>query len=188
MGLLIALATVLTVGGVYATWQYSEVSGVTVADTALGLTIATDHVTSSAGTLNKTGEIAFVIDQKATNDYQAVLSPVTGKESITFTWAPADNIGLPETWTDGVVITWTLKYTAGSFNENPILVSNGGTLTATTADTKTFEFTAAMVMSALKVNDDPTTGLVLDTKAKYDDYVDHATKPTITLELTVAAE
>ena len=41
-----------------------------------------------------------------------------------------------------------------------------------------------MVTSALKIND----SLVLDTKAKYDDYVTNATKPTITLKITVAAE
>ena len=100
VGGLIALATVVTMGGVYATWTYSN-SAVDISDANKEMLIEMDAatLTGANGTYSVTSNVSFSIDQAGTNSdgnpfHKAMLNIVTTDNEdpyITITFTPSAN-------------------------------------------------------------------------------------------------
>ena len=100
VGGLIALATVVTVGGVYATWTYSN-GELDIADVTKEMVIEMDAatITGVSGTYSVTSNVSFSIDQAGTNTdnnhfHKAILNINTSDEKapyITITFTPSAN-------------------------------------------------------------------------------------------------
>ena len=180
---LIALATLVTVGSVYASWQYTSGSIKTDffldGSTNVGIT---DKVGAKKGalTINRDG-FSIVIDD-TNNDHYADFS-VTG--DIVITWTPANFGALTaDEQANGLKLYFQLSSTIGAYKEIDVFalcddahaigapeknVSGGVT-------TFTYKITAAQIDKALSFytnefseNEDEDDGvLFLDTEPEYD--------------------
>ena len=88
MSLLVALALVLTVGGVYAAWIYSNTNATGVdVGFAHSMAAVSDEKTPNGTIAIVTNSAALKVDQKAAGDYTAVLA---FEGSIVVSFTPAD--------------------------------------------------------------------------------------------------
>lgn len=123
IGLLAALATIVTVGGVYATWNY--VTGTTAKVEAypqVGITGVQENK-DPRGTLNLTNNMSYIIDDTDGN-YVAELIFQSG--TCVFSYTPATGAELPTHF------EWTFTTgDTGTFNNQAIFVDNdkSGTIT-----------------------------------------------------------
>ena len=148
LSLLIALCTLLTVGGVYATWTYTQ--NTDVADEAVNMTMNLTDVaySGSYGTykVDTTG-FKLTIDPKAGTTHITSLI-ATGEIVITFT---PNSVAPAEVKADGVPSTFALSLS------NPNWKYDDG------EGVFTFTISAAEFVNHVHLNE-----FLLDTKADYD--------------------
>lgn len=114
LSLLIALAFMVTIGGVYAAWNYAQGTTASVEITR-EINMAQVNTNSNKGTISATPhDVAFLVDDKGDGTYTAVLKG-TGSFSINFTastGADADTIsnGIEMIATISIKSTSNLKY------------------------------------------------------------------------------
>lgn len=115
LSLVMAAAMCLTVGGVYATWSYSEgQAGFAQTNVTVSLE-GVDVSTNSKGGIHTTPDsVAVIIDQKAANDYSAVLKwgETNDKNIVTATYTPADS-----TADTTIVMEVTITETLGKYGD-----------------------------------------------------------------------
>ena len=182
MGLLMTLASILVVGGVYATWTYSqgeiasitdEFSVVMTAETVKG-TKGTFNVSSSTVTFEIGNQGEYHPELRGTGEVEVVFTPSVG--------ADADVIK------NGVDINWTLSVSDGGASEWKYDSEFDGTpdtllfnvhsedhiVAKETADSTSqpgrfvYIITVAEILQHIDFNVDDD--FVLDTKAKYDSF------------------
>lgn len=157
LSLIVALAVVLTIGGVFATWTYP---GATVAPDSetIGVTIETS--TSGADVFDVNNTMAISVDPTSNTDYTAKITK-SGNIVITLDPATGSRVAAGETMT----VAWTATLgNVGSYDGAPVFDNTAvgsGTLTFTNSD---YEETIG--------NDKITIALadtfVWDSKTKYD--------------------
>lgn len=188
VGGLIALATVVTIGGVYATWTYSN-GDLDIADVTKEMVIEMDSatITGVSGTYSVTSNVSFSIDQAGTNDnfHKAILNIITTDNEapyITITFTPSANADstIKENAVDSeyyFTTTTTMQYamTNGNYDVNGTKTNIFKFPTSSEADpvdivwakqddgTFTYTFDEAAIKAAVQIND-----FVLDTKAEHD--------------------
>lgn len=125
MGLLIALATVLTVGGVYASWHYSSTTGVTEEHpNKIGVTLENQEGDQQAGTLTSVATLNLTIDQ-LDNNYNGVLKCATG-DKVEYTFEAATFAA--KGWKDDVVFNWKVEIESNAvYKKFPVLVAGSTT-------------------------------------------------------------
>ena len=172
LSLLIALCMLLTVGGVYATWTYTQ--NTDVADEAVNMSLNLTDVAYSgsygAYRIDKS-TLSMTIDPKAGSTHTTSLV-ITGEIKIYFTpatYAPADvkDNGVASTVTLALTNqNWT--YNDGTGAKNIVTLSgNSHAITWVDQGDGTFVYTidAAELASHIEL-----TEFELDTKAKYDSF------------------
>ena len=116
LSLLIALALILSIGGVYATWNYAQGDAVDVNAYLDGSTKITDAVVNATakGTITvDTSNFSLTIDDE-TNDHVAELIK-DGYIDITFTPSTGADADVAA---DGIALQYVLSCTGGSFEYN----------------------------------------------------------------------
>ena len=110
MAMAAALATLVTVGGVYATWTFSE-GNVTNASTTVNVAMTGVNATTEKGTLSvmvkHTNGFTLALDD-ANNDHYAELKK-TGNVLITFTPSATASQAVKD---DGIDVQLAISYTA----------------------------------------------------------------------------
>ena len=169
LSLLIALCTLLTVGGVYATWTYTQ--NTDVADEAVNMSLNLTDVaySGSYGTykIDTTG-LNLTIDPKASTTHTTALY-ATGQIVITFT---PNSVAPAEVKDNGVPTTYqfSLANTSWQYESQDIATINHSekhNIVWTDNGDGTFSYT----ITAEKFLEHVTlTEFELDTKAKYDAY------------------
>lgn len=167
LSLLIAICICVTVGGVYATWIYTQQNDVADQHQHLSVALTESTFDGNYGTYNLdyTG-LALSIDQKEAGDHTAVLK-ITGQITVTFT----PGMNAPETVKENGIATtvqfgtnidqasWTYEgtkiFTVDTEKKN---------VTWTKQDNGTFTYviTAEEVAKIIQLGD-----ITLDTQAKY---------------------
>lgn len=181
LSLLIALALIVTISGVYAAWNYAQGSTASVEITR-EINMAQVNTDSNKGSISATpSDVSFLVDDGGS--YHTVLKG-TGKFDITFTpstGADATTIsnGIKMVATVTVRSTNNLKYegvtpiTAKTENNaNVIDITPSGA-------SKTAELTVDQILGAVELCD-----VVLDTKAKNDAF--HSVLNDYTIVITIS--
>ena len=198
MGLLIALATVLTVGGVYASWQYAGNDDLN-SSKSLAVTLEGKTSTETAGTVEATSTIVLSIDQLSSTDYHGVLEPTSNDQACVFTFTYNDFAS--SAWKDSVKFTWTISIeeagtytygTAETSDDVAVLVdgtdASGSSVVTVNSSTKqaTFEITAEQVCTAVKFNE----AITLPTPESHAQLTTdmNALKPSIKISCTVSED
>lgn len=175
LSILIALMLVITIGGVYATWTYTQTTD--VADEAVNRAMnLTDVVyAGSYGTykVDHSG-LLLSIDPKAGTTHTTALQ-ITGSIIVTFTPATHSPVEIKENGVDSTY-TFSLSNTSWTFDDDTtdeVAAKNIVTLAHPEAHTITwtpvgdgsfvFEMDATELAKHINLNE-----FVLDTKAKYD--------------------
>jgi len=169
ISLIIALALIISIGGVYATWTYTQSSDVMDVrkGTALNLTEATSIGTYGTYSIN-TDTLTMDIDPKAGTTHTTSLL-INGEVVITFTpntHAPADvkANGVDSTYTFSLSnADW--KYDGQTIVELTHTEAHDIVWTKETDGTFTYTFDATALAEHIRL-----TEFNLDTKAKYDAY------------------
>ena len=169
LSLLIALCTLLTVGGVYATWTYTQATD--VADESVNMILNLSDVTyiGTYGTYKvDTSGVSMVIDPKVGTTHTTALY-ITGDLVITFTpntYAPEEvkNFGVEST------LTISLTNADWKYGETPIVTlahTDPHEITWTPAGDGSFTYTitAETLAECILLNE-----VTLDTKSDYDAY------------------
>lgn len=121
LSLLIALAILVTVGGVYATWMYAQ-SDMTAVHGHIGsFGLASAEINHPQGTFTVDATNAhLIIDQKGTSDYTAELR---AEGAITVKFTPSDTFKN----TNKDKVTFDVTYSLVTDNANPLgfLVPDG---------------------------------------------------------------
>lgn len=175
LSVLIALMLCITIGGVYATWTYTQTTD--VADESVGAAMNLTGVAyaGSYGTYEiDKSTLALTIDPKAGTTHTTSLQ-VTGEIVVTFT--PA-NVAPVEIKENGVPTTFSFELSNDNWNfddlhgegsQKIITLKHTGdhdVVWVPQADgTFTFTLDAAEIADHLQLNE-----FVLDTKTLYDDY------------------
>lgn len=170
LSFLIALCTLLTVGGVYATWTYMETTN--VADETI-------HMSVNLGNVEFAGSYGqYIVDASAV---KMTIDPAEGTTHTTALYVTGDlvikfipNTNAPQEVKDnGVASTFQFKLSTGStwtYDGAPILTiphSEAHSITWVKQSDGSFLYT----IPADKLDDHfSLTTFVLDTKAKYDTY------------------
>ena len=173
---LIVLAMIVTIGGVYATWNYA-MDGVDGVGVDTQVTLTEKIVSTSQGTIDvDTSGLTIQIDD-ANNDYHGELV-IDGQIDITFTADPyADSDiktnGLPMQYELSVTTPWEYEGTQIFTVDGGAVAFNGGngTFSAT--------ITAAELMAALDMCD-----VYLPTTGDYDDFADALEQGAITVTVS----
>ena len=167
ISVLIVLAMIVTIGGVYATWNYAQ-DGVAGVDVVPTIALTEKIVSTSQGTIEVDMSSLEISIDDANNDYNAELV-IDGQIDIEFTadpYADADikANGLPMQYELTVTTPWEYEGTQiFTVEADPIQLNGGnGTFSAT--------ITAADLMNAITlgdislptVNDYDAFALVLD--------------------------
>ena len=167
LSLIVALAVVLTVGGVFASWTYYE-EGYTIENNpGVGVVFDDNAVLASKGTISfAAGDIKFTITQDGTG-YTTGWSH-NGSSAITFT---------PNGTNTSAVLVATVTVSGGVYDETTFLSAKAS---------NTFEFTVTKDVSAT-ITADQIAGclnmnsVTLPTKEDYDEFADIAAATTITV-------
>ena len=181
VGLLMSLASVIVVGGVYATWSYSQGSVASATD-EYAVVMTAETVKGEKGTFNvNSSSVTFEIGNKG--EYHPELRG-TGEVVVTFTPSVGADTAVRE---EGIDIKWSIgicedgqgvwKYDKdfdGTVDEEFFTVTpTEVTVAKATADKDTegrFVYTIPVseIMNYIQLN--VTDDFVLDTKAKYDSF------------------
>ena len=178
LSLLIALALIVTIGGVYAAWNYSQGSAASVEITR-EINMAQVNTEGSKGTISATpSNVAFLVDDAG--DYHTKLTG-TGEFAITFT----PNAGADATTTaNGVkmIATIVVKSTNNlKYNDVvPIAHKDANTVDLTpTGPSKTAPLTVAQMLGCVELCD-----VRLATKAENDAF--HTVLKDYTIAITIS--
>ena len=172
---LIALAMMVTIGGVYATWNYAEKQAMSV-QSATGVTLTEKVADSEKGVISFNNTLGLVIDD--TNaDYVAELS-ATGSATVTFEpseFAPLDvrNNGIKMKCEVSVTEPWTYEGDQIFTVVSPSIILNNG------EPTREVTITADELMNALTLGP-----ISLDTEEKYDLFAEALKSGEITLTIS----
>ena len=193
---LIALALIVTIGGVYAAWSYAQ--GTTASsEITREINMAQVNTDSNKGTISVTpNNFAFLVDDIDAVDYVAALT-ATGELAITFTPATGADATLA---TNGIsmVATITVAKTAAATTYTgidsagdpqtvvPLAANTTGnanviTITGNGVDGTT-KITAAQILGALVFNEGKA--IKLPTKADNDNY--HNALKDYTIKITIS--
>ncbi len=135
LSLLIALAILVTVGGVYATWLYAETDMTAVHGHIGSFGLASAEINNSKGTFTVDASGAhLVIDQTAADDYTAKLT-ATGTITVKFTPSTIFGNSNPD------LLTFNVVYSLVTDNADPtnykVNDGSGEKALFTTFDTET---------------------------------------------------
>lgn len=161
LSVLVALILCVTIGGVYATWNYAQNSAEKVVKYFDDSTVITSSVTETAkGVINvDTSELDIIIDD-ANNDYQGELR-ITGKVVITF--APSNGADT-DVVNNGIALQYSLGTTTDyEYNGNDIFLVDS--TAQTLAKGKTFEISSDKLDDLIALNT-----LNLPTVEDYDNF------------------
>lgn len=185
ISIILAAASVLVVGGVYAGWSYSQ-GAVSSVNDDIGAIMTAESVGSSKGTLSvETGSTKFEIDD-ITGD-EAYLPVLVVKNAPTVTFTPS--VGADKTVIDnGVSLQWSIsidggadgwKYDSTFNNQTPdkdiFTVSSSKYDIPDSAKVKnadgsfTYTISTDSLLTAVKLTLQEEN-VLLDTKAKYDSF------------------
>ncbi len=181
-GLTIAMATILTIGGVYATFNYAQ-DTVTEATETLSTGIEAAVVDTPKGTIKIKSDFALTVDDKGlidggTSTYVTGLT-TTGSFVVNFTPATGADSDVRD---NGIILEMTIALTGSNSYD-------GGSIFTTSGLSSEGKVT---LNSGSKINGDYTVNLLdylslsehtLDTKDKYDAYADALAKLTITITI-----
>ena len=169
LSLLVALALLITVSGVYATWTYTQTTD--VADESVHMSLNLTNVTyeGSYGTyeINKSG-LSMLIDPKEGTTHTTALN-ITGNLVIKFTPATYAPV---EVKNDGVASIFRFSLTNNDWkygSTDIVTLQHTGdhaiTWTKQADGSFTYTMDAAALAGHIKLNE-----VTLDTKAEYDAY------------------
>lgn len=124
-GLTIAMATILTIGGVYATFNYAQ-GGVTNVDETLNVTIEGVKLDTPKGKINLTNnnyKITIANKNDGTNaEYENFTKLETeGNFTVSFTPAAGADKDVIE---NGIVLEMTIGFTGNDYDGGPIFTTN----------------------------------------------------------------
>ncbi len=169
LSLLIVLCMLLTIGGVYATWTYTQSTD--IADESVNMSLNLTNVTfvGTYGTyeIDQSG-VSMTIDPKAGTTHTTSLN-ITGDLVIKFT----PNAFAPEEVKTGAVAStyaFSLANTNWQYNgQNIVTLNHAGThdIAWVSEADGTFTYTLSASDLAAHIN---LTEFVLDTKVDYDNY------------------
>lgn len=176
ISILIVLAMIVTIGGVYATWNYA-MDGVDGVNVTTDVALTNKVVNTSQGEIVvDASDLTIVIDDDNT-DYHGELI-IDGQIDITFTADPYADAeiktnGLPMQYQLSVTTPWEYKgVQIFTVEDAPIALNNGnGTFTAT--------ITAADLLAAIEMCD-----VYLPEEADYDDFTDILLQGEITITVS----
>lgn len=160
LSILVALILCVTIGGVYATWNYAQGSATEQNKDFDAATIITDKVVSTAkGSISvDTSALQIVIDDD-NNDYKGEMT-ITGKVLVTFT----PNVGVSnDVAQNGIKMQYKLSTTNGFQYVGNDIFTVDETMQQTSGAVKTFEIDAAKLSSLITLNE-----LFLPTAEDYD--------------------
>lgn len=183
LGLISVLCLVLVIGGVFATWNYSQETASPADPKTVGIAITEAVSDTKKGTIAITSVPTLTLDD-ANDDHFAELV-ITNDLVITFT---ADANADKDVYEDGIPMVITFTSNVGKYKNNDVIVIAQATVNIATTDlqeggngTFTYTITAANLNDYLKVG---TVSL-----PTYDDYNDFETTylPTAgSIEINVA--
>lgn len=168
LSILIALILCVTIGGVYATWVYSQSDDVADITGAKAITMTEATFTGTYGTYHvDTSELSMVVDPKEGTTHTTALK-ISGDLVISFipnTYAPEDvkNSGVPSTF------IFSLSNADWKYNGTSIMSVDTAKhdIVWTPDGSGSFTFT---ISAAELANYITLTEFTLDTKADYDAY------------------
>ena len=182
---IIAMATIMTIGGVYATFNYAQGDAASVSDT-LSPSIESAVLESKKGTIKITSDFAVIIDdlgviKNTTHSYFTGMK-TTGTFKVTFT----PEIGADADVRDnGIKLSMKLSFTGNKYDNKDIFVTTG-------LDTNS----SVLLNEGNKVNGDYVVSLTdyfdanneikLSTYAEYQAYKAELDKTQITIEISEA--
>ena len=187
ISILLAAASVLVVGGVYAGWSYSQ-GAVAAANDDIAAVMTAETVGSSKGTLSvNTSATKFEIDDIVEDGvaYKPVLV-LQNEPVVTFTPSVGADASVIA---NGITLEWNItihdghgdwKYDSTFTNSTPdkdIFTLSGRTYTipeankAKVGDAFTYTIPKADILDAVKLTLEAES-VLLDTKAKYDSFKD----------------
>lgn len=180
LSLIVALAVVLTIGGVFAAWQYP--TG-TIADASQGsikVNISYEDVAGDVGSLQVVTAPSFVIDQEGTGDYDAVLEAT--KMTIGFT----PKLGSVYTDKTDLKVYWKVEVTADPDGVFASKLATGEYTFVAAAGTaqRTYDVEAS---SFAKAGGIAIATANCPTKTEYDAYATKVGKVEITVTLSTQA-
>lgn len=165
--LLVVLALCVTIGGVYATWVYSQSDDVADITGATAITMTEATFTGTYGTYSvDTSQLSMVVDPKEGTTHTTALK-ITGDLVITFTpntYAPTEvkQGGVPSTF------AFSLSNQEWKYGSEYIMTVDTNTHDITwtkTGDVFTYTITSEALANYLTL-----TAITLDTKTEYDAY------------------
>lgn len=174
---LILCAVLVTVGGVYATWNYA-IAKPSLVDVNFAQPVMVDAVlTDKAGSLSvDTSTLKISIDD--TNDDKTAELVVEGDVVITFT---PDVNASPDIKANGVIMNYNITKNADpQYNENPIFTFTEKS--GKTEQTLTYTITAEQIEEAIKLN-----AVSLPTYADYQSFENSLTGGPL-LKITIETE
>ena len=178
ISILIVLAMVLTIGGVYATWNYAQ-GNVDSVELSPVVTLTDKVVDTAKGTIAVDMSGLTIAIDDTNNDYDAELV-MNGAINVTFT---ADNLAPAEVKANGIKLQYTLTVTTPwefggvqvfTVEADPIAM-NGG------AATFTATITADELMDAITLGD-----ISLPTVDDYDAFAQVLNQGNITITVSEA--
>lgn len=173
--LLLVLILTVTVGGVYATWNYTASSGITDIEKSVQVNLEADNVTTvSGGTLTATGNISASIDDSG-NNYKAAL--VMSGTGFTVTYTPADIA--TETPVEAIQMKATVSVSTPKYNGTDIISVSNAEIVSTI--TSSWAITPEMIGECLSLAD-----ISLPTPDDYDAF-ETAVAEGITITVTISA-
>ena len=132
LSIIIALALLISIGGVYATWTYTDLSKVDVADESVNLNMNLTNVTfgDTYGTFEIVyNNLSLYIDPKVGTDHKTALYG-TGEIQVKFTPSGHAPSHIKSEGLDGATYQFSLRDPSVSFNDGsgskPILSVNPG--------------------------------------------------------------
>lgn len=179
ISLLMSLATVLVVGGVYATWSYSQ-GDVAQVETQHGVGITTETHTGTKGTLNVvSNNVSFIVGNKGNYVPELRIVDVVDveEEEVTFTFTPsvgAEDSAIDVNWSLSVDSNWKYSTTFGATADKALftVVSTPIKITKDKAvkegSAYTYKIPASEILSKITLN--IAEGFVLDTLSKYTNF------------------
>lgn len=168
LSILIALILCITIGGVYATWVYSQSDDVADITGAKAITMTEATFTGTYGTYHvNTSELSMVVDPKEGTTHNTALK-ISGNLVISFTpntYAPEDvkNGGVPSTF------AFSLSNANWKYNGRDIMRVDTEKHNITWAPDGSGAFTFTITAAEL-ANYITLTEFTLDTKVDYDAY------------------
>lgn len=192
LSLLVALALLITVGGVYATWTYAGTNDIADAFAEVKVTIADTELTGANGTYKVESNLVLTVDQANANHEAELVFDSNNSVDVFLkvTFTPAEsapqnvkNNGVPSELYFGTTTTMQYKmdaegnYSEGGTPKDIFTFTNKGNdeldnifaWNKETDGTFTYTLNAAQLKEQIKLNDNNGTNpFVLDTKAEHD--------------------